>query len=58
MVLELNSNNYLNVFRLLGIMENHRRVWPLSNKPGGLEESIKSLQRVFEEIVPSATLAV
>ena len=44
--------------RLLGIIENHRRVWSLSNRPGGLEESIKTLQKVFDEIVPSSTLTV
>ncbi|XP_028398813.1 uncharacterized protein LOC114522343 [Dendronephthya gigantea] len=44
--------------RLLGIIENHRRIWPLNNKPGGVEESVKILQRVFDEIVPSSTLSV
>lgn len=44
--------------RLLGIIENHRRVWSLSNRPGGVEESVKALQKVFDEIVPSSTLTV
>lgn len=44
--------------RLLGIIENYRRVWGLSNRPGGLEESVEVLQRAFEEIVPSSTVTV
>lgn len=44
--------------RLLGIMDNYQRVWLLSHKPEGLQESVQILQRVFEEIVPSTTLDV
>ena len=48
----------LSIRRLLGIMDNYQRVWLLSHKPEGLQESVQILQRVFEEIVPSTTLDV
>lgn len=44
--------------RLLGIIDNFRRIWSLSSKPNEVEQSVKVLQKVFEEIVPSNTLNV